>query len=131
MPLRKVLLFSTAQNAAAASFTNVTARRLHIRKAQGYMASSVADSLGETNTSSLDEARTNQSTTNDSRAHIASVGAAVIGGTGAVVMQPASVIINFNRGDLVLDTDEAIFMNNSATVGAATPNTSWNLFYED
>lgn len=132
MPLRKALLFATAVTDNAASFVNVTSKRLHIRKLVGNIIGSINDSLGETNTMSIDEVPVDQSKTNDSRSHIMVVGSSVTGGTGAISFNSRKQTLSFNRNDLVLDPDEAIFMNNDARVGsAASVLHSLNVWYED
>lgn len=130
MPLRKVLIATTGVAANAGSFTNVTADNIDIRKVIGKMWSTTAETIGEINLSSLDENSTNQSTQNDSRSHIATMVIAVDGGTASVTAKPDAVQLAFNRNDLILRTDESMFVNNSQVVGGMTPQTTWNLFYE-
>ncbi len=131
MPLRKVLLSSSVQSNNASSFVNQTAKRLHIKKIRGVQITAAADTLGEVNQSSLDEVPVTQANVNDSRSHIASTQYYVGGGTGAVSGASQPVTLSFNRNDLFLDPDEALFVNNAAIIGSATPTAQWNIWYED
>ncbi len=131
MPLRKVLLSTTTVSNNAVSFVNQTARRLKIRKSIMGISSSEADSLGEANNASLDEVPVNQHRSNDSRSHIDYVKGNVGGGTGAIVMAPGRAVLSFGPNDLVLDPDEALFLNTQADIGSAIPRSTVNLFYED
>ncbi len=129
--LRKVNVQSTVQTANAASFVNQTADRLHLRKLVGRMRGGAADTVGELNISSFDEIPVSQQNVNNSRAHIAQMAYQVIGGTGAVIGQSAGIVLTFERNQLFLDPDEAWFVNNTTIVGSATPQSSWNIWYED
>lgn len=130
MPLRKALLSTTTQSDNAASFVNVTAERLHIRKLVATAKASAADTLGEMNFASLDEVPVQQQSINDSRSHILNISYAVTGGTGAVIGQGTQQTLSFNRDDLVLDPDEALFWNTAVVVGAAIPRFTCNIWYQ-
>lgn len=132
MPLRKALLFSSTQQNNAASFTNLTNSRLHIRKLDlNTRGSSTAGALGDAAFCSIDEVPVAQAGTNDSRSHIMGIGAQVIGGTGAIEANGGSKVLSFNRNDLVLDPDEAIFMNIENISGAMDMGYLLNVWYED
>lgn len=131
MPLRKAQIATASIGDNVGSFVNETAKRLHIRKSIGIIFGRAADVIGETTTSSLDEVPVTQITTDDSRSHIDAAVYAVIGGTAAVIGPPARAVLTFNRNDLVLDPDEALFVNNTGVVGTAAPNATWNLWYQD
>jgi len=132
MPLRKIVLSSSTLTDNARSFTNLTDKRLHIRKIRGYSTgSSTGQVVGDQATSSLDEVPVSQEGVNDSRSHIASTMAEVAGATGAVAATHTVITLAFNRGDLFLDVDEALFMNNQDVVGAMAWNFGWSIWYED
>jgi len=131
MSLRKVLLATGSESNNAASFVNTTADRLHMRKIILAITSSGASTIGESSYLSFDEQPTDQSTTNDSRAHIGRISYNVTGGTGAVIGADSRMILSWNRNDLVLDTDEAFFLNTITVVGPPTVNYTANIFYED
>ncbi len=130
MALRKVNIATTALTDNAGSFVNQTARRLHIRKSIGTLRPSSAWVIGDLVESSLDEVPTNQATVNDSRSHIALLTGGGEGGTGGLFGKDR-VVLSWNRDDLVLDPDEALFVNNSDVSGAPPTRDSWNLFYQD
>lgn len=133
MPLRKVLLFSASLSLNAASFVNVTARRLHVRKMIHSLAVIGTLVALDQARSSIDEVPTDQSTTNDSRSHIsdATVQVSGISTNGALVSIVDRMIQAFNRNDLVLDPDEALFMNNVDGAGTPTIQARANIWYED
>lgn len=78
---------------------------------------------------SIDEVPVNQLRTNDSRSHIVG-GAIKTGDAGGIAPTKSAKVLSFNRGDLVLDTDEALFLNTADITGAPTVNTSVNVWYE-
>jgi len=131
MLLRKVVSGSTSLTDNAQSFTNVTARRLHIRKVFGVIITRTASALGDVALTSLDEVPTGQSKVNDSRAHIGHSVGAVTGATGAIAFQGQPFFAEFARGDLYLDPDESLFVNNEDIIGAPPVNATWNIWYED
>jgi len=131
MALRKVLLNSGSEADNAASFVNQTARRLHIRKIVLRIEDSGASSIGEASGLSLDEVPVRQSNINDSRSHIGGQIFTVEGGTGAVAGKGTQLVLSFNRNDLVLDSDEALFMNTFTVVGPPVVSYSTNIWYED
>jgi len=130
--LRKANVSSSALANNSASFVNVTARRLHIRKMKlTGRGSSTAAVLGDYQVCSMDEVPVTQQAINDSRSHIQSATAAVIGGTGAIAAQIGKDSLTFNRNDLVLDPDEAIFMNITDDNGGLDMQWNCNIWYED
>lgn len=128
--LRKALIVASSLVDNAGSFTNQTARRLHIRKIVLSILPSQAVVLGDMMTASLDEIPISQFELDDSRTHIAGAVAQATGGTGAVAFTSNGAVISFNRNDLVLDSDESLFLNLSDIVGAMPVNVSANLWYE-
>lgn len=130
MPLRKALLSATVLQDNSASFTNLTNDRLHIRKVVMKALSGVATQIGDAASASLDEVPVDQSIVNDSRSHIASVLAVNTGGTGALISDGDGQTLSFNRGDLVLDPDEALFLNLNDIVGAPPVRFNANFWYE-
>ena len=132
MPLRKATIFSSSLADNAGSFTNVTADRLHIRMLDlTAKAESSAGVIGDAASCSIDEIPITQAAVNDSRSHIMAVVAAVQGGTGGVESTYPSKVLAFNRNDLVLDPDEALFMNNTDNSGALDVGFTLNIWYED
>lgn len=134
LKLRKVLLFSTALNDNAASFVNTTAKNLHIMRivhqatVQGVLVA--ADSM----LSSIDEVPVAQAQVNDSRSCISvvQVGSGTFSTNGG--LNPGGVtqlVQNFRRNDLVLEPDEAIFLNNVDGAGTPTVNTRAIIWYDD
>lgn len=132
MALRKAVIFSSTLTDNAGSFVNVTADRLHIRllDLQGVPVSGAA-ALGDAVECSIDEVPVSQAQINDSRSHIMSVDAIVEGGTGAIELTNGKKVLAFNREDLVLDPDEAIFMNNADIAGTPPAGFKLNVWYED
>lgn len=131
MPLRKALLSSSSLQNNAASFTNLTNDRLHIRKLDlSTKSSGTAAVLGDAAGCSIDEVPVFQSSTNDSRSHIMAVSSQVIGGTGAIESNTPARVLSFNRGDLVLDPDESIFMNTEDISGAMSVRFNLNIWYD-
>lgn len=130
MPLRKALLSATVLQDNSASFTNLTNDRLHIRKIDLSSVGGVATQIGDSASASLDEVPVDQSIVNDSRSHIASVTAVNTGGTGALISENSSKVLSFNRSDLVLDPDEALFWNLNDIVGAPPVRFNCNIWYE-
>lgn len=134
MPLRKVMLFfAGTPNNNNASFTNVTAKRLHIRKTKLTLMITETVVALDRMVLELAERSTAVSATNDSRSVIDWVQQIVGDSTGAGLAPRnyASSVLSFNRGDLVLDTDEALFMNSINKQGLPTFEGNANLFYED
>lgn len=130
--LRKVLISSAAFTNNAASFVNQTADRLHVRKLVGRAMPNGANAVGDLARSSFDEVPVDQSTTNDSRSHIASISQVTNGGTGAIAPGPSNnIVLTFERGQLFLDPDEAFFINNTDIVGNPNVRFNWNVWYED
>lgn len=131
MPLRKALVSSSSLQDNAASFVNVTAKQLNIRKLDlKSLSESTAAALGDSARCSIDEVPADQSSLNDSRSHIMSLDVAPIGGTGAVEVLQQQKVLSFNRGDLVLDPDDAIFMNIVNIVGSLDVGFALNIWYE-
>lgn len=133
MALRKVLLASSVTPADnMASFTNVTGSRLHIRKS--HLFSKPRGTLVALSNYfvELAERSTFVGLTNDSRALIDLIGMGIGDSVafGLGVWNMASSKQAYNRGDLVLDSDESLFMNGSNTVGTQVANSGCNLFYE-
>ncbi len=134
MPLRKAnIAVSGTPSANMGSFVNVTARRLHIRKLDLSMIVSATVVALDQMALSVDEVPIVQQGTNDSRSHIMAVRSIVGDSTGAGLSGTpgSSKILSFNRNDLVLDPDEAIFLNGSNIVGDPTFDGNLNVWYED
>jgi len=130
--LRKVLVRSSTLTDNAASFVNQTADRLHMRKLVGRVQSESTNLvIGDAARSSLDEIPVDQSSVNNSRAHIAVIEMVMAGGTAAVKGVPANIVLTFERNQLFLDPDEAWFMNNQDIIGAPDVGFTWNIWYED
>jgi len=130
MPLRRVLLRTSSLGNNQVSFVNQTARRLHIRKTVGTAHANSAVAVGDLAEGSLDEVPVTQERTNDSRSHIDNM-AFGVGATGDLVGSRTRAVLSFNRNDLFLDPDEAIFLNTVDTVGSPPVNWLWNIWYED
>lgn len=130
--LRKLQLEVATLQDNAASFVNQTSDRLHIRKIiLTMLQGDSASVLGDVAVASIDEVPVGQQDILDTRSHIVQVQIAVIGGTGAIVAPTDRAVISFNRNDLVLDVDEALFLNTTDTTGAPSTRTSAQFFYED
>ncbi len=129
--LRKALMVTTTLANNAASFVNETNEDLHIRKIEGNIWFSGTSVVGDISQSSLDESPVAQNSIDDSRSHIAQVTAVVNGGTGAINGVPGQKVLSFNRGDLVLEPDEALFVNTVDVAGAAPTGSNWNIFYQE
>jgi len=133
--LRKALISSTLLQDNAGSFVNVTAKDLHIRKLKLSLRQGGAIVRGDAYEASVDEVPAIQATVNDSRAHIqhgliqASEQVGADGGTG--LYGPQKDTMTFERGQLVLEPDEALFLNTSDLGGAPTVITKLNIWYED
>jgi len=133
MPLRKAnIAIVGLLTDNMGSFVNVTAKRLHIRKLDlsGLILATIVtlDQMAL----SVDEVPVTQQNVNDSRSHIMGIRGVIGDATGAGLAQTGdkTKILSFNRGDLVLDPDEAIFVN-GAHVGDPTVNINLNIWYED
>jgi len=127
MSLRKVNIVATALTDKAASFTNVTSQKLHIRKI--VLSGNTVGTITSADDwiASIDEESTTQFGQNDSRSHVIG-GRVKAGSTGADA--DLSKLISFNRGDLVLDTDEALFLNLTDVAGTPSVSVSVNVWYE-
>lgn len=131
MVLRKANITSSALTDNAASFVNQTARRLHIiLSALKGLPETTAAAVGDSAIASLDEVPLSQAKINDSRSHIQSAVAHTTGGTGAVEMAFTNSVYRWNRNELVLDPDEALFMNIEDVLGAPDVTFSANLMYD-
>lgn len=131
LALRKVQIATANLNDNAGSFTNLTSDRLHIRKMTLRVNNTSTNSvIGDIVTASVDEIPVSQDFVNDSRSHIMGVEMAADGATGSIKMRPARAHMEFNKNDLVLETDEAIFLNTTDIVGTPTVRTKLNMFYE-
>lgn len=131
MTLRKVNLSTSALTDNAVSFVNQTARTLHIRKSKIVgSGSGTAAVLGDMQTASLDEVPISQAKVNDSRSHIQSANAQVIGGTGAIAATHENSYEVWGRDDLKLEPDEALFLNITDDVGALDMTWTATLHYE-
>lgn len=127
--LRKVNLFANGLTDNAVSFTNVTDKLLNIRKAILTMVTTGTLVAADSWTCSLDEVPVSQMRITDSRSHIIG-GTVKVGDVGNLGTGKFARTISFNRGDLELDTDEALFLNLTDIAGAPTVDGSVNLFYE-
>lgn len=131
MALRKALLSSSAFQDNARSFVNVTSDRLHVRKITGRISGAATDAvLGDRVSVSLDEVPVAQNNQNDSRSHIGLMTAEAVGGTGAISLSEHPMQMEFGRNDLVLDPDEALFMNTIDHKGAPACTMQINIWYE-
>lgn len=130
--LRKALIATTTLQDNSGSFVNVTAKNLHIRKIKLFIRPGGVQVAGDAAMASVDEVPTFQAETNDSRAHILSAKFQnhEAAGDGPITSKPADTI-TFNRDQLVLEPDEALFLNTRDDGGAPTTNTSCNIWYED
>lgn len=132
MPLRKAIVSTSALADNSGSFVNVTADRLHIRMLDlRSLTEAGAATVGDNAGCSIDEVPVRQDNVNDSRSHIMRIGAVVTGGTGAVDFDEKQKTLIFNRNDLVLDPDEAIFMNTTDIAGGLDVTFTLNIWYED
>lgn len=132
MALRKALVQSSSIQDNAASFVNVTAERLHIRMLHLFNTpEGTAAVVGDAQIASVDEVPVLQAQVNDSRSHIMSISPVAIGGTGTIVASSEHLILPFNRNDLVLDPDEALFLNIKDIVGNLDQGIGLNVWYED
>ncbi len=131
MPLRKVNLATTSLVDNVVSFVNVTAKRLHIMKVIGTGQATAAVVIGDIAESDLDEVPVGQGDVNDSRSHVARMALEATGGTGNINMNGTRAALSFNRNDLVIDPDEALFVNNRDRVGAPAVLFTWNIWYDD
>lgn len=131
MAWRKVNLSSNTLTDNAASFVNQTARRLHIlRTVHRVNSTGSAAVVGDNVRSSLDEQPVAQASVNDSRAHISAVETTVVGGTGAIDLFPQVLVQDWPFNALVMDPDDAVFLNNTDVSGAAPTDTNVNLWYD-
>lgn len=134
LKLRKVMLFSTQLDNNVASFVNTTAKNLHIMRTVHQMTIQGVLVAADAALSSLDEVPVAQVQVNDSRSHISAV--AVGSGTfstngGLNPSGTPQLVLNFRRNDLVLEPDEALFLNNVDGAGTPTVNTRVNIWYDD
>lgn len=116
-----------------ASFVNVTARRLHMRKIVLAMQIRATVVALDQATISIDEIPVSQANVNDSRAHIMHVSQLIGDATGAGLasVNPDRQILTFNREDLVLDPDEAFYLNGQDDAGGASLEATCNFWYQD
>lgn len=130
--LRKVNITTSSLADNAASFVNQTSDDLHIKliDLRG-IPESTAGTLGDSQSCSIDEVPADQFNVNDSRSHVIGATAEVQGGTGSVEAVYNNAVMAFQRGDLVLEPDEALFMNISDISGALDMTWSGNIWYED
>lgn len=131
--LRKVLLATATLQDNAQSFVNLTAETLHIKKI--VIFGQIRGTLVATDEVriSLDEVPAIQLGIDDSRSHI--VGGECVNSSvstnGAIVPGRFYAVLTFDRGELMLDPDEAFFLNTSDVSGAATFVGRCNIWYED
>lgn len=132
MSWRKVNVAAAAAGDNAASFVNATDERLHIRKIVLRLRSSgSAAALGDNIRASIDEVPVAQGGINDSRSHIIDVDSTTEGGTGAVDLAARQAQISFPRNGLVLDPDEALYLNITDVSGTPPFSAAANIWYED
>jgi len=86
--------------------------------------------LGDNVRSSLDEQPVAQASVNDSRAHISGIEATTIGGTGVIDLAPVILVQDWPFNALVMDPDDAIFLNNTDVSGAVPVDTNCNVWYD-
>jgi len=129
MTLRKALIRSTALQNNAGSFVNVTAKVLHIRKLKLSLRVTGAMVAGDQAGMEIAEVPVLQQATNDSRALIAEV-STIIANTVAI-NDKGQDTITFERNQLKLEPDEALFMNTEDRVGAPNIEAHCNVWYED
>lgn len=131
MAWRKVLLSSNVLTDNAASFVNQTARRLHILRTVHRLASTgSAAVLGDNVRSSLDEQPIAQASVNDSRAHISGIETTTLGGTGTIDLAPVILVQDWPFNALVMDPDDAVFLNNTDVSGAVPADANCNIWYD-
>jgi len=129
--LRKVVISSTSLSNNAASFVNETAVRLHITKLVGVLHPGTT-AIGDRATFSLDEVPVIQNSINNSRSHVMRVDLNHSGGTGSTTSPNDRATMSFERGQLPLDPDDALFWNGRDSVGTpAISDASVNAWYED
>lgn len=130
--LRKAIISVTAKQNNAGSFVNVTAKDLHIRKIKLSIKPVSVLVVGDSAGLSVDEVPTIQFETNDSRAHVAFAWFQnpESAGDGPATSAPRDTI-TFNRDQLVLEPDEALFVNTQDLGGDPTMQASVNIWYED
>lgn len=130
--LRKAIISVTTKQNNAGSFVNVTAKNLHVRKLKLSIKPVSTQVAGDSALISIDEVPVLQFEVNDSRAHIA---AAWFQNYEVVDAAPTTSspkdTITFNRDQLVLEPDEALFVNTQDLGGDPTMQASVNIFYED
>lgn len=126
LALRKVLLITSALGDNRASFVNTTAKRLHIRKVD--LSANIIGTVTAADSfkAELAESPAMQSELNDSRALIAHC---TCSGTGGGLRDRDKLA--FGRNDLVLDPDDALFLNTLDDNGAPSVSVNCNIFYED
>lgn len=128
--LRKALVAAATLQNNAGSFLNLTNDKLHIRRIQAKLRVRGTIVALDEATLSIDEEPVAGHATNDSRAHLLDV-KVKIGDVGSFGNNQAQDIIFFERGELVLDSDDAIFMNTVDDGGAPTVLATMNIYYED
>ena len=131
MVLRKINLTTTALGNNGDSFVNATGDKIHILETRLKLTLGPNAALGDVATASLDEIPVAQDTVADSRSHISGVRASVSGATGATESDQVVETQVFERGDLTLDLDHALFLNTTDIDGAPPIAASCLIFYED
>lgn len=81
----------------------------------------------------LAEQSTAQANTNDARGLLDCIRMAIGDGTNAgLITNPQHrAVLAYNRNDLVMDTDDSLFINGIDVNGAPNITGGWNLYYED
>lgn len=126
--MRKVLLRTTASGTNnAVSFVNQTARKLHIRRTVLQAGANAAVTVGDIAIASLDEVPVAQAQVNDSRSHIDLVNFSA----DSIAGPPQRSVLSWQRDDLVLQPDEAIFLNTIDLSGAPPVNWTCQIMYQD
>jgi len=94
------------------------------------VGANAAVAVGDIAHFSLDEIPVTQLRINDSRSHVMGLiwGA---GATGDLAGSSERLVLSFNRDDLVLEPDEALFLNSEDIVGTPPVNATVNAFYQD
>lgn len=125
MALRKVHLTTTALGDNRASFVNTTGDRLHIRKINLIMIIAGTPVVTDQAAGELAESPVFQSNTTDSRSVLALSRASGAPGGGAERDK-----IALGRNDLIVDPDDALFLNTDDTTGTPTIRCDCTIWYE-
>lgn len=131
MGLRKVHLYTTTLQDNAVSWVNETDRKLYIKKISLRCSLGAGAVLGDIADASIDEVPVGQQDVNNSRSHIMGVRACIVGGTGAITGPMERATERFAKGELVLEPDEAVFLNTTDVNGAPPFAASCNIWYDD